>query len=92
MTLIDFTLSNARRFYSSMGNPLAVKGLEDSEPSEPLISSESEESSLASLQIKYLRTSKSFDQPSESEFVAIDTHISPRMSGELSRTDMRRHS
>ena len=27
MTLIDFTLSNARRFYSSMGNRLAVKGL-----------------------------------------------------------------
>ena len=27
MTLIDFTLSNARRFYSSMWNPLAVKGL-----------------------------------------------------------------
>ena len=27
MTLIIFTLSNARRFYSSMGNPLAVKGL-----------------------------------------------------------------
>ena len=27
MTLIDFTLSNARRFYSSMGNLLAVKGL-----------------------------------------------------------------
>ena len=25
--LSDFTLSNARRFYSSMGNPLAVKGL-----------------------------------------------------------------
>ena len=25
--LIDFTLSNARRFYSSMANPLAVKGL-----------------------------------------------------------------
>ena len=24
MTLIDFTLSNARRFYPSMGNPLAV--------------------------------------------------------------------
>ena len=24
-TLIDFTLSNARRFYSSMGNPFAVK-------------------------------------------------------------------
>ena len=23
MTLIDFTLPNARRFYSSMGNPLA---------------------------------------------------------------------
>ena len=23
MTLIDFTLSNARRFYSSMGNPFA---------------------------------------------------------------------
>ena len=27
MTLIDFTLSNDRRFYSSMGSPLAVKGL-----------------------------------------------------------------
>ena len=27
MTLIDITLSNARRFYWSMGNPLAVKGL-----------------------------------------------------------------
>ena len=27
MTLIDFTLSNPRRFYSSMGNPLVVKGL-----------------------------------------------------------------
>ena len=26
-TLIDFTLSNARRFYSSMGNPLDGKGL-----------------------------------------------------------------
>ena len=25
--LIEFTLSNARRFYSSMGNPLAGKGL-----------------------------------------------------------------
>ena len=24
MTLIDFTLSNDRQFYSSMGNPLAV--------------------------------------------------------------------
>ena len=27
MTLLDFTLSNVRRFYLSMGNPLAVKGL-----------------------------------------------------------------
>ena len=27
MTLTDFTLSNAKLFYSSMGNPLAVKGL-----------------------------------------------------------------
>ena len=27
MTLIDFTLSNARRFYSSMGNPLDTEGL-----------------------------------------------------------------
>ena len=27
MTLIVFTLSNARRFYSSMGNPLDMKGL-----------------------------------------------------------------
>ena len=25
--LIDFTLSNARRFYSAKGNPLALKGL-----------------------------------------------------------------
>ena len=25
--LIDFTLSNARRFYSSMGDPLAVKNV-----------------------------------------------------------------
>ena len=29
MTFIDFTLSNARRFYSSMGNSSAVKGLID---------------------------------------------------------------
>ena len=27
MTILDITLSNARRFYSSIGNPLAVKGL-----------------------------------------------------------------
>ena len=27
LALIDFTLSNARRFYSSMGNPLELKGL-----------------------------------------------------------------
>ena len=27
MALIDFTLSNARRFYLSMGNPLGLKGL-----------------------------------------------------------------
>ena len=27
MSLIDFTLSNARRFYSSMGNPLGWKGV-----------------------------------------------------------------
>ena len=29
MALIDFTLSNARRFYSSMENPLGVKGLSE---------------------------------------------------------------
>ena len=29
MALIDFTLSNARRFHSSMGNPLGSKGLID---------------------------------------------------------------
>ena len=29
VSLIDFTLSNARRFYSSMGNPTGVKGLRD---------------------------------------------------------------
>ena len=27
MPLIDFTLSNARRFYTSMGNPTGLKGL-----------------------------------------------------------------
>ena len=27
MALVDFILSNARRFYSSMGNPLGLKGL-----------------------------------------------------------------
>ena len=27
--LIDFTPPNARRFYSSKGNPLAVKGLKN---------------------------------------------------------------
>ena len=27
MALIDFTLSNTRRFYSSIGNPLGWKGL-----------------------------------------------------------------
>ena len=31
MTLTDFNLSNGRRFYSSMGNPLAVKGLKKKE-------------------------------------------------------------
>ena len=36
MTLIDFTLSNARRVYSSMGNPLAVKGLTTSKTMSPL--------------------------------------------------------
>ena len=65
--------------------PTHLDSLEDSEPSEPLISSESEESSLASLQIsltsesisipqniKISRNSAtSFDQPSESEFVTI---------------------
>ena len=29
MALIDFTLSNTRRFYSSMGNPSGLKGLID---------------------------------------------------------------
>ena len=29
MALVDFTLSNARRFYSSMGNPLGLKELND---------------------------------------------------------------
>ena len=34
--LIDFTLSNARRFYSSMGNPLDEKGLTTSKTVSPL--------------------------------------------------------
>ena len=34
-TYTDFTLSNARRFYSSMGNPLAVKGLTTSKTMSP---------------------------------------------------------
>ena len=29
MALIDFNMSNVRRFYLSMGNPLAVKGLKE---------------------------------------------------------------
>jgi len=29
--MTDFPLSNARQFYSSMGNPLGVKGLSDEE-------------------------------------------------------------
>ena len=29
MALRDFIVSNARRFYSSMGNPLGWKGLQD---------------------------------------------------------------
>ena len=29
LTYIDFTLSNARQFYSSLGNPLGRKGLKD---------------------------------------------------------------
>ena len=33
--LIDFTLSNARRFYSSMGNALDGKGLRSSDESKP---------------------------------------------------------
>ena len=63
--------------------PTPLDSLEDSEPSEPLISSESEESSLASLQIsltsesisipqniKISRNSAtSFDQPSEASLL-----------------------
>ena len=36
MTLTDFTLSNARRFYSSMGNPLTVKELTTEKTMSPL--------------------------------------------------------
>ena len=36
-TPIDFTLSNARRFYSAMGNPLAVQGLTTSKTTSPAI-------------------------------------------------------
>ena len=36
MTLIDFTLSNARRFYSSMGNPSNMKGLKGKAAEGPL--------------------------------------------------------
>ena len=63
-----------------------LDSLEDSEPSEPLSSSESKESSLLSLEItltsesiannpEYQNISEFhdvFDQPSESEFVTID--------------------
>ena len=35
--LIELTLSNARRFYSSKGNPLAVKGLKNSFKNLPLL-------------------------------------------------------
>ena len=37
MTPIDFTLSNARRLYSSMGNPSDMKGLTTSKTMSPLI-------------------------------------------------------
>ena len=37
MTPIDFTLSNARRFYSSMGNPSDMKGLTTSKTMSPLM-------------------------------------------------------
>ena len=37
MILMDFTLCNARRYYSSMGTPLAVKGLTTSKtPNVPI--------------------------------------------------------
>ena len=35
--LIELTLSNARRFYSSKGSPLAVKGLKNSFKNLPLL-------------------------------------------------------
>ena len=34
MALIDFSLSNVRRFYSSMGNPSGVKGLKNVDSNE----------------------------------------------------------
>ena len=37
MTLKDFTQSNGRRFYSSMENPLAVKGLTTSKTMSPAL-------------------------------------------------------
>ena len=36
ITLIDSILSNARRFYSSMGNPSDIKGLKGKAVEEPL--------------------------------------------------------
>ena len=36
ITLIDSTLSKARRFYSSMGNPSDIKGLKGKAVEEPL--------------------------------------------------------
>ena len=36
ITLIDSTLSNARRFYSSMGNPSDIKGLKGKAVEGPL--------------------------------------------------------
>ena len=39
-TFVDFTLSNARRFYSSMGNPLGRKGLRLTPKLFPLLSAE----------------------------------------------------
>ena len=37
MALIDFTLSNARPFYSSMGNPLDGKGFKDTKVDCPMV-------------------------------------------------------
>ena len=53
--LLDFTVSNARRFYSSVGNPLAVKGLTTPKRRKGIMERTLINDSLESNQLRVLR-------------------------------------